>query len=91
MEYKEGSISIFDSPKYNEAIIGITLDDKFIYSYEGIANSLLEQGICETYEEAVEFIDINIVPTSYYYPIIIIYDRDSVEFESTMEEWGIEL
>lgn len=91
MEYKEGSLMIFDSPKYNKAIIAITLDDKFIYSYEGIANCLLEQNICETYEEAIEFIDFNIIPSSYYYPIIIAYDRDSEDFESTMTEWGIEL
>ncbi len=49
---------VFDSPDYNDAIIGVTHDDRVVYSHSLMVRCLVaEDGMTE--EEAVEFIDYN--------------------------------
>lgn len=50
----------FDNPSYDDAIIGQTTDGRIVYDYNLIINSLLEQGICEDYLEAIDYISYDI-------------------------------
>lgn len=51
---------VFESPDYDDAIIGTTEDRRVVYSFEKMVDCLMrEEGMC--YEEAVEFIEYNTV------------------------------
>lgn len=51
---------VFESPDYDDAIIGTTEDRRVVYSFEKMADCLMrEEGM--SYEEAVEFIEYNTV------------------------------
>lgn len=52
-----GESLVFDSPEFDEAIVGTTDDDRVVYSYEKMVDCLMGQGL--TREEEVEFIDFN--------------------------------
>ena len=55
----EGTV-ILENPSYVDAIIGITEDNRLIYSYEKMIDWLVETDSMEP-EEAMEFIDYNTV------------------------------
>lgn len=60
IEDEETNIVLFDSPSYDEAFVGLTMDDRAVYDYDKMIECLMkEDGM--TYEEAAEFIDYNTV------------------------------
>lgn len=65
---------IFSEPGYDDAIIGITTDDRVVYSFYGMVESLMKsEGM--SYEEAKEFIEYNAVRSLPYEenaPVIVI-------------------
>lgn len=65
---------IFSDPDFDDAIIGITTDDRVVYSFHGMIESLMNSaGI--TYEEAKEFIEYNTIRSLPYEenaPVIVI-------------------
>ena len=71
---EENACVIFDTPKYNKSIIGVTTDGRVVYDYNLMAQELSEEDNM-TYEEAIEFIDYNAVgslpPSNSNLPIII--------------------
>lgn len=70
--YEESDeVLVFENPEYDNAIIGISQDDRLIYDHDKMIECLVsEQGW--TIEEAIEFIDYN---SSFHYsgrePIIM--------------------
>lgn len=74
IEDEETSIILFENPNYDEAFVGLTMDDRAVYDYDKMVECLIkEDGI--TYEEAAEFIDYNTVRSLPYVgdkgPVII--------------------
>lgn len=61
------SLSLFDAPAYAEAIIGMTHDNRVIYDYEKIVEHLMKHDGME-YDEAMEFVDYNVIRTLPYMP-----------------------
>ena len=51
---------VFESPDYDEAIIGVTDDGNVVYNYSKMVEHLVEKDRM-TQEEAVEFIEYNTV------------------------------
>jgi len=50
----------FDSPSYDDAVVGVTNDGRLVYDYELMAESLAKSdGI--SIEDAIEFIDYNAI------------------------------
>ena len=72
MGYEDAGI--FVDPDYAKAIVGYTDDGRVVYSYEGICQCLMDDNDME-WEEAMEFVDYNVVRTVPYMgeraPIII--------------------
>ena len=71
---------VFESPDYDNAIIGTDGDGRVIYSYEKMAECLMnDDGM--SYEEACEFIDYNTVRALPYVENgpIIVYNMDLFE------------
>lgn len=58
---------VFDTPDYDDAIIGITDQGNVVYDYEAMVKSLVEQDHM-TRMEAAEFIDFNTVRAIPYAP-----------------------
>lgn len=54
----ETSIIVFENPAYNEAFLGISTDNRAIYKYSYMVESLMKEYNI-SYDEAVEFIDYN--------------------------------
>ena len=52
-------VILFDEPDYADAFIGISEDGRAVYDYDLMVKSLVDDGMTE--EEAVEFIDYNII------------------------------
>lgn len=52
---------------YDEAIVGVTTDNRAVYDYDGMVKVLMDRDGM-TYEEAVEFIDYNPARAVPYYP-----------------------
>lgn len=51
---------VFENPDYDDAIIGVSHDDRVIYSYDKMVECLVKaDGMTE--EEAMEFIDYNTI------------------------------
>ena len=68
MEYlKDTEATIFVNPSYNEAIIGVTTDDRAVYDYDLMVESLNKQDNI-SWDEAQEFIDYNAVRSLPYMP-----------------------
>ena len=58
MGYEEAVV--FDSPDYDEAIIGVTEDGRVVYDYDTMVESLQDRdGMTD--QEAIEFIDFNTI------------------------------
>ena len=51
---------VFENPDFSDAIIGITHDDRVVYSYGLMVRCLIAENDM-TEEEAVEFIDYNTI------------------------------
>ena len=76
---------VFENPDYDSAIVGITDDNRVVYDYERMAQSLMdEDGM--TYEEAIEFIDYNTMRAlPYWYsrsPIVVTEPIDGCDYGS---------
>ena len=61
------SLSLFDCPAYADAIIGMTHDNRIIYDYNKMTEHLVRHDGME-YEEAMEFLDYNVIRTLPYMP-----------------------
>ena len=59
--------SIFVNPDFDDAIIGITTDDRVVYDYDLMIESLAKKDNMSL-DEAQEFIDYNTVRTLPYMP-----------------------
>ena len=72
-ECADESAAIFESPDFDDAIIGVTDDGRVVYNYELMVQSLVwHDGMTE--EEAIEFIDYNTIRACAYFknaPIIV--------------------
>lgn len=65
---------IFENPDYDEAIIGVSHDDRVIYSFEKMVKCLVDNDKM-TDEEAIEFIEYNTIRAIPYFgpsaPIVL--------------------
>lgn len=60
IEDEETSIILFENPNYDDAFIGLTLDNRAVYDYDKMVECLMKEDDI-TYEEAVEFIEYNTI------------------------------
>jgi len=74
-------IIVFDNPSYVTAVVGISHDDRVIYSFEKMVEYLMETDKME-YEEAIEFIEYNTLRAMPYYPDgpIVLMDEEQTKF-----------
>lgn len=67
---------VFDCPDYDDAIVGVTTDDRVVYSYDLMVKQLMKEMNC-SYEDAVEWIEYNTVRALDYMgddaPIIVTF------------------
>ena len=78
---------VFDSPDYDDAIIGVTHDDRVVYSYPAMVRILQERDEM-TEEEAQEFIDYNTIRAIPYggeNPPVVMYPIEEEGTESAIE------
>lgn len=77
-EQNEIEIPVFNNPSFESAIIGISHDNRAIYSYSKMIDCLVDETM--SYEEAVEFIDYNTLRILSYYSNapIIMYDIEDI-------------
>ena len=65
---------IFENPDYDEAIIGVSHNDRVIYSFEKMVQHLMDKDKM-TEEEAIEFIEYNTIRAIPYFgpnaPIVL--------------------
>lgn len=81
MGIDKDSVMLFESPSYDDAILGVTEEGNVCYSYKKMVESLSKDDMDIT--EAIEFIDYNTIralqiyksDNDKYWPIII-YDDD---------------
>lgn len=72
---------VFENPDYDSAIIGISHDDRVVYSFEKMVKCLMdEDGMTD--DEAIEFIEYNTIRAIPYFgstaPIVVM---DELMFE----------
>lgn len=67
----EEEIIIFSNPSYDNAILGISTDNRVIYDYELMIKDLMEKDKI-SYEDAKDFIQYNTLNSSF------IKDRDPI-------------
>lgn len=77
---------VFENPDYDSAIIGISHDDRVVYSFEKMIKWLMmEDNITE--EEAIEFIEYNTIRAIPYFgpnaPIVLM---DEIMFEDYVQD-----
>lgn len=67
-------VLIFDNPSYDDALIGVTTDDRAVYDFDKMVDWLIGHSDMEEHE-AVEFIEFNTIRALPYYgaeaPIVI--------------------
>lgn len=67
-------VLLFSNPSYDDALIGVTTDNRAVYDYNSMVDWLIEQDDM-SYDEAVEWIDYNTLRALPYYgeaaPIVI--------------------
>lgn len=51
---------VFDNESYDNSIIGVTLDDRVIYSYERMVHEYMEDNKCSE-EDAIDWIEFNTI------------------------------
>ena len=59
-EEESKDIVLFENPSFSDAVIGISVDQKLIYSYDKMIECLMRDDNM-SYEEATEFIDYNTI------------------------------
>ena len=68
------NLIVFENPDYDEAIIGVSHDDRVVYSFEKMVKSLADNDKM-TEEEAIEFIEYNTIRAIPYFgpnaPIVL--------------------
>lgn len=71
----EGAV-VFDNPAYDKSIVGITTDDRVVYSYEKMVAELMSDTEMKR-EKAVEWIDKNTVAMLKYITLapVIMYEK----------------
>lgn len=66
-------VLIFENPSYDDALVGVTEDNRAVYDFEKMVDWLCEQdGLSR--EEAVEFIEFNTIRALPYYddaPVVL--------------------
>ena len=76
-------VVLFDNFDYADAFIGVTVDNKAVYDYEKMIESLQNQ-MTMTYEDAVEFIEFNTIRSLPYLgdkaPIIVNQIEDIIKW-----------
>lgn len=60
IEDEETSIVLFEFPSYDDAFIGLTLDNRAVYDYDKMIECLMKEDDM-SYEEAIEFIYYNTI------------------------------
>ena len=65
IEDEETSIVLFEFPSYDDAFIGLTLDNRAVYDYDKMVECLMKEDDI-SYEEAIEFIDYNTIRSLSY-------------------------
>lgn len=86
-------VTIFESPNYDSAIIGMSNEGRVIYDYEKMAEYLMDTDDM-TYEEAIEFIEYNTIRAIPYFPngptvLMEIPDMDD-EYFLSLFDWDDE-
>lgn len=73
---------IFDNSSYDNAIIGITINDELVYDYDRMVEEFMLENNCK-YEEAQEWVDCNTIKALSYnsseHKPIIIYSKELFE------------
>jgi hypothetical protein len=67
---------VLDNESYDNSIIGVTFDDRVIYSYERMVEEYMKDNNC-TEEEAVDWIEYNTIRAIPYFPEprpVIVYE-----------------
>ena len=67
---------VFDSPSYDDAIVGVTTDDRIVYSYEKMVEQLMQEMGCERID-AIDWLEYNTVRALSYMgndaPVIVTF------------------
>lgn len=72
-EQNDITLSYFTNPFFYDAIVGISYDDRVVYDFDKMIDSMMIEENC-SYEEAIEWIEFNTLRTLPYIenaPIII--------------------
>ena len=85
--------TIFENPDYDEAIVGVRLDNRVIYDFEKMVKCLMkEDGM--TQDEAIEFIEYNTIRAIPYFPngpvVMLPYDYSYGDYDDDDEPDGEE-
>ena len=75
------NVVVMDNPSFDESIIGMSTDDRVIYSWNDMVEELMYDDDM-SYEDAVEFISYNTIRSLPYLhedaPIIMAYTREEI-------------
>ena len=94
IDYGYEDVVVFENPSYDSAIVGVSHDNRAIYDYDKMTESLMTE---EDWEEidAIEWIDYNAIRSIMYTgsvdgmepPIVMypIYDDESMQAEKTYD------
>lgn len=67
---------VFDSPSYDDAIVGVTTDDRIVYSYDLMVEQLMQEMGCD-YHDAIDWLEYNTVRALSYMgegaPVIVTF------------------
>ena len=84
---------VFENPDYAAAYIGMSNDDRVVYSYDRMIECLMEEDGM-TYEEAIEFIDFNTIRALPYMgdrgPIVLYDDPEVVDVDALSKDDDID-
>ena len=74
VEMGREELIVFENPDYDSAIIGVSHDDRVVYSFEKMVECLMNEDKM-TEEEAIEFIEYNTIRAIPYFgpnaPIVV--------------------
>ena len=74
-------VVVMDNPAFDNSIIGLSTDDRVVYSFEEMVYELMKDENM-SYEDAVEFISYNTIRALPYLhndaPIIMMYNRNDI-------------
>lgn len=63
---------------FTDAVIGISHDNRLIYSYDKMINILMERDNI-SHTDAIEYIDYNVIRSLHYYNPIVMYSLMSLD------------